>query len=143
MNESNNEIDAESRSEACPNCGSHGIRTEMIEHSFEYGEGADAKILRAIVPLRKCNACGFSFLDHDAEQAQHAAICEHLNVMPPSRIKGLRKLHRLSVAQFAKLTRLGIASLRRWERGQSIQNGGYDDFLYLLGWQENVKRLEV
>jgi hypothetical protein len=47
----------------------------------------------------------------------------------------------MSRAEFSRLTRIGEASLGRWEKGLLIQNHAHDQFLYLLKFPENVARL--
>jgi hypothetical protein len=47
----------------------------------------------------------------------------------------------MSRAAFAQLTKLGEATIARWERGGLIQNAAHDQFLYLLTFEENIKRL--
>ena len=46
-------------------------------------------------------------------------------------------------AAFAEMTRLGEASLARWEKGLLIQNPANDQLLYLLRFPENVERLRA
>ena len=43
--------------------------------------------------------------------------------------------------QFAALTKLGEATIARWEAGNLIQNAANDKFLRLLVYPENVERL--
>jgi DNA-binding transcriptional regulator YiaG len=96
----------------------------------------------AVVPLRRCSECGFEFLDAEAEARQHAAVCRHIGVMTPSEIRRVRQMTgNLSRGEFARLTRLGDATIGRWERGELIQNAAYDQLLYLLTFPENVIRL--
>jgi putative zinc finger/helix-turn-helix YgiT family protein len=125
----------------CPQCGAARVHTEHVDEPFTYGEGPGAVQLSALVPLRRCARCGMKFLDAAAEDAQHEAICRHLGVMTPAEILALRRRHGLSRAQFAQLTKLGAATLARWERGVLIQNAAYDQLLYLLTFDENVERL--
>lgn len=33
------------------------------------------------VPVRRCEACDFEYLDDEAEQLKHGAICRHLGVL--------------------------------------------------------------
>jgi DNA-binding transcriptional regulator YiaG len=80
-------------------------------------------------------------LDGDAEDACHEAVCRHLGVMTPSQIKALRTLYGLTQSQFSEITKLGEATLSRWERGIVIQNQAYDNYLYLLGFNENLERI--
>jgi putative zinc finger/helix-turn-helix YgiT family protein len=125
----------------CPDCGSSKIETSEENHSFTYGHAEDKADLIVKVPVRACSDCGASFLDRVAEDLCHDAVCQHLGVMTPSQIKGLRKLYNLTQAQFRDITKLGEATLSRWERGLVIQNQAYDNYLYLLGFPENLDKI--
>ena len=125
----------------CPTCGAADVGISRVSESFSYGEGPGAVELTAEVPLRTCNACGFQFLDSEAEDAQHEAVCRHLGVLTPTQIRALRVRLGLTRAAFAQLTRLGEATLARWERGALIQTAAYDQFLYLLHDDRNVQEL--
>lgn len=125
---------------ACFECAA-ATRTEWREHAFTYGAGASAVELKATLPVRVCNSCGFEFLDHEAETLQHEAICAHLGVLTPKEIRGIREMHGMSRARFAKLTGLGEATLNRWENAILIQNTGNDRYLRLLSWRDNIQRL--
>jgi putative zinc finger/helix-turn-helix YgiT family protein len=128
-------------SSQCPNCGSAKVETTMIDHEFPYGTGPSAVTLSARVPLRSCSECGFSFLDCIAEEAQHEAICRHLRLLTPAEVKAIRKSYGMTRAEFARVTRLGEATVGRWERGELLQNAAYDQFLYILSYPENMERL--
>ncbi len=123
----------------CGECGSERIRTNREIYKFPYGVGADTVELSCEVPVRNCADCGFSFIDGEAEDICHKEVCKHLGVMPPSKIKALRELYELTQAQFSEITKLGEATLSRWERGVVIQNQAYDNYLYLLGFKENFQ----
>ncbi len=125
----------------CAQCGSAEVRTENIQEEFTYGESSEAVQLSAVVPLRRCLQCGFAFIDAAGEDAQHEAICRHLRVMTPREIRALRRRYGLTRSQFALVTKLGAATIARWERGELIQNAAYDQFLYLLTFAENLERL--
>jgi len=125
----------------CGECGSERIKTSREVYKFPYGVGTDTVELSCEVPVRKCADCGFSFIDGDAEDICHEEVCKHLGVMTPSQIKALRELYELTQAQFSKITKLGEATLSRWERGVVIQNQAYDNYLYLLGFKENIQML--
>jgi DNA-binding transcriptional regulator YiaG len=126
----------------CPSCGRDAIRTVEIAHKFPYGDGDQAVELSVTVPLRHCLSCGFEFLDSVAEELQHDAVCRHLGVMPPAEVRTVRqKAGDMSRGAFARLTRLGEATIGRWERGELIQNAANDQLLYLLTFPENVNRL--
>lgn len=125
----------------CPTCGDESVGTTVTHEEFSYGDGPSAVQLVAEVPLRTCSECGFKFLDGDAEDAKHTAICRHLGVMTPDEVRSLREMCGLSRTEFARLTRLGEATLGRWERGALVQNAAYDQFLFLLSFPENLRRL--
>jgi len=62
-------------------------------------------------------------------------------VITARQIRALRESYKLSRREFGALTRIGEASLARWESGEIIQSFGYDQFLYLLSFPENLQRL--
>lgn len=126
----------------CPNCGAIGIQTRFALDKFKYGIGSDAADLEARVPFRRCPTCDFEYTDAAGEDLRHEAICRHLNRMIPADVAEVRKRYRLRREEFAAKTRLGEASLARWESGQLIQNAAYDNYLYLLTFEENMRRLE-
>jgi putative zinc finger/helix-turn-helix YgiT family protein len=125
----------------CPSCDGHQVTTTVEEQRFTYGKGDDAVELKAQVPVHHCADCDIDFTDGFAETLRHAAICEHLGVMTPDEVSSVRKAYGLSRAVFAGITKIGEASLARWETGALIQNGAHDQFLYLLTFPENFERL--
>ena len=126
----------------CPNCESDNVTTTLELETFTYGEASSAAQVTAEVPVRTCTNCHFQFTDGEAEEARHDAVCRHLGVLTPKEIVDLRKRYEMSRAQFAELTRLGEASLARWENGLLIQNGANDQLLYLLTLPSNLQLLE-
>jgi DNA-binding transcriptional regulator YiaG len=130
-------------SEECPNCGSTNVTTRRSIDRFVYGSGSDAVELKANVPFRRCSDCTFEYTDSEAEDIRHEAVCRHLGVMAPAEVLDLRDSYDLTRAEFAEATRIGEASLARWETGQVIQNPANDNFLYLLRFRENWERLKA
>jgi len=127
---------------SCAGCGSKRIVTEAIDHRFPYGQEDSAVELSARIPVRRCEECGDEFLDDEAEDLMHEAVCRHLHVMTPSEVRAIRQqCGGLSRAEFARVTKLGEATIGRWERGQLIQNAAYDQLLHLLTFPENLIRL--
>ena len=126
---------------ACPSCGGKHINSRTEEEPFVYGVGDKALELRASILMRKCADCGFEFTDEAAESSRHETVCRYLDVLTPEEILHIRKLNGLSRAEFAKLTRIGEASLHRWENGLLIQNPAMDNYLRLLAFPENMERL--
>lgn len=111
------------------------------EHTFTYGIGDDAAELTVRLPVHVCPSCGFECLSHEAETIKHEAICAHLGVLTPDEVRGIREMHGMSRAAFAKVTRLGEATLNRWENGIRIQNRANDCYLRLLKDAANMRTL--
>lgn len=127
----------------CPNCGSGNVTTRLSVDRFTYGNGTDAVQLKANIPFHRCTDCTFEYTDSEAEDIRHEAVCRHLGVMVPAEVLDLRSSYGLTRAEFAEATRIGEASLARWETGQLIQNPANDNFLYLLRFRENWERLKA
>jgi putative zinc finger/helix-turn-helix YgiT family protein len=127
----------------CPECGHSEMDTRWEDCPFTYGSGADAVEIPVRLPVRKCRKCGFEFFDEEAEDLSHEAVCRYLGRLTPKEIKALRAKYGFSRADLARLTGLGEATIARWERGELIQNAGYDSLLWLLRYQENVDRLRM
>ena len=125
----------------CPVCESKRIVTRKLSESFPYGSGKEEVTLSAIVPVHSCQDCQFEFTDELADQAKHNAICQHLEVMPPRQIALIREHYNLSRAEFARVTKIGEASINRWENALLIQNAAMDQYLYLLSFPENFERV--
>jgi putative zinc finger/helix-turn-helix YgiT family protein len=125
----------------CMKCGSTNIETQEREDTFEYGGREKPFIVTARFPVHTCRECGFSFTDGHAEKLRHDAACRQLGVMTPDEVRAVREKYGMNQAKFAELTKLGEASLSRWERGVLIQNEANDQLLYLLRFPENVERL--
>ena len=84
------------------------------------------------VPVRRCGACGFEYLDQSAERLRHDAVCHHLGVLPPSEVRLIREGYGMTRARFARMTGFGKASLDCWENGLTIQTRANDRRLRLL-----------
>jgi putative zinc finger/helix-turn-helix YgiT family protein len=125
----------------CPSCGSRDVRTRVETERFPYGEGRDAAELEVEIPVRSCFLCGFQFTDAAADDARELAIRRHLRLLTPDEIMDIRRACAPSRKDFAMVTRIGDASLARWENGQLLQSGALDQLLYLLRFPENFERL--
>ena len=126
---------------SCPICSNESISTESRLHEFDYGSGESLVALRVRVPVRRCGACAFEFMDEVAERLKHIAVCEHLGVLPPHEIRRIRKNHNMTRTTFCRVTGFGEASLNRWENGLSIQSQANDRYLRLLSLPENMSTL--
>jgi DNA-binding transcriptional regulator YiaG len=108
------------------------------EINFTYGEDV---ILKATLPVWHCS-CGFSWTDSRAEMIRTEAVCKHLRVFSSSEIIAIRRdLWGVSQEEFARITGIGVATLKRWELGIVIQNKSMDNYLRLLLYPENEERL--
>jgi putative zinc finger/helix-turn-helix YgiT family protein len=126
---------------SCPACDNQVVREQWTDESFEYGVEERSTTLRVRVPLCHCENCGLEFTDHRAEELRHAAVCRHLMLLTPAEIIAIRERNGMSQQAFAELSRIGRASLARWESGSIVQNASVDSFLYLLCFSENIERL--
>ena len=125
----------------CGNCGGTAVATQLEPQQFEYGTAPNIVLLTASVPVRTCGDCGFRYTDEEAETARHDATCRHLGVMTPREVEATRRRLGLSRAELSKISRIGEASLARWENGLLIQNSANDQLLFLLTFPENLCRL--
>ncbi len=116
--------------------------TKWQEHTFLYGLDDSAVELTVSLPVRICSACGFEFLDHEAEILEHEAVCVHLGVLSPKEIRAIREAYGLSRNEFAQVTGLGEATLNRWENGIKIQTPANDRYLRLLSRPGNMQWLK-
>lgn len=126
----------------CPECGGEDISTSTEDHRFPYGEGESKVELTATIPIHKCRECQAEFLDSVAEDLMHGEVCRHLGVMTPAEVRTVReRCGSLTRSEFALLTKLGEATVGRWERGEQIQDTAIDQLFYLLTFPDNVIRL--
>ena len=125
----------------CPICGEAGVVTYDHHDTFEYGSGDAAVTLQVELPIRRCEACDFEFLDQEGERLKHEAVCRHLGVLTSTEIRQIRKRYGMTRSSFAEFTGLGEATLNRWENGVVIQNRANDRYLRLLGIEDIFHRL--
>ncbi len=123
----------------CPDCDG-AATTAWQRHVFRYGLGESAADIEVELPVRVCGACGFEFLDQEGERLKHESVCRHLGVLSPREIVEIRKRYDMTRAAFAARTRLGEASLGRWETGSGIQSHTNDLYLRLLAQPDGMSR---
>ena len=126
---------------SCSLCGSSAIETAIHSHGFHYGSGERTAEISVEVPSRECRDCGFTFLDAEAEELKHDAVCRHLGVLTPGEVRRIRKRYGMDRADFAEVSGLGVATLARWENGLLIQTIASDRYLRLLSHPDNMQRL--
>lgn len=126
------ERDQEITQPHCPNCDSTHVENRETTDRFQYGVGDNAVELAATLPISHCCDCGLEYSGEDAERIRHDVICEHLQLLTPHRIAEVRASHQVSRAKFAEISRIGMATLARWENGEILQNAAMDMYMRLL-----------
>lgn len=124
---------------ACEGCGCERMTFADRQQTFQYGDGQDASLLTVTVPVWSCPECGLEYTDEAAEAIRHEAVCQHLGRLSPREIVAIRKSHGYTQEQFANITSIGIASLKRWETANQIQNASMDKLIRLLSKRENLE----
>ena len=132
---------AERRQLSCARCGAEDVHASEQRHTFRYGSRDSAADLTVDLPVRRCAACGFEFLDRESEKVKLEAICDHLGVLSPSGIRRIRERYAMTQAEFAAITGLGTATLVRWENGSMNHTRAYDRYMRLLENPEVMRRL--
>ncbi len=125
----------------CFDCGSTEVVKALQKQVFQYGDGDSAVELTAEMPIYTCRTCGFQFGGPEADDVRHEAVCRYLGVLTPAEMIAIRDSTGLSRTEFCEVTRIGIASLKRWETGNLIQNAANDQLLFLMSFPENINRL--
>ncbi|RYY04871.1 MAG: YgiT-type zinc finger protein [Gammaproteobacteria bacterium] len=113
----------------CECCGEMAVTETTKRMPIEYGDGDDAIVLYAQVPVFVCKSCEFEYTDSRAEDIRHDTICKHLNLLTSVELKSMRNDLGWSVAKLAAETALGQASLTRWENCQCFQTKANDKLL--------------
>ncbi len=126
----------------CPSCESNNLSVKTVSEEFQYGSNDIAVTLTALIHVHHCSSCDLSFTTEEASETRHEAVCRYLGVLTPAEIRGIRNQNYLSQSGFSELTKIGKASLARWETGAIIQNQANDNLLYLLSFPNNISRLK-
>lgn len=127
----------------CIACGGRSTRELWVSENFIYGSGKDEVNLTVNIPELHCDDCGMAYTDDRAEVARHNAACKHLKINTPEEIISIREQAGLNQKDFAEISRIGRASLSRWETGDVFQNGSIDNLIFLLQYPENIQRLQA
>jgi putative zinc finger/helix-turn-helix YgiT family protein len=125
----------------CPACGEQTASLQYENEEFPYLEGKDQVMLEARVPVWECAACGTKITDGDAEEIRHEAVCRYLGRLTPNEVKAIREQYQLSQQEWATRTGFGVASIKRWETGNLIQEKAADNYLRLLRQPDIFARL--
>jgi putative zinc finger/helix-turn-helix YgiT family protein len=131
-----------SKTRPCDSCGENAVHMSFQDQKFKYGTGDEEVELAIRVPVWTCDQCGDQYTDHVAEELRHAAVCKHLRRLTPREIIDVRKSYDATQAEWSALTGFGIASVKRWESGNLIQNASSDRLIRLLKDRRNFVTLE-
>lgn len=123
---------AHGTAEECALCGTQAAVRSVQTQQFAYNENGEDVLLIAEIPTISCSACGETYTAEGAEEAQHDAVCHYLKRLTPREIRDLRQRLGISQAKLAEMTKIGIASIKRWESGTVIQNASLDARLRTL-----------
>ena len=126
---------------ACAQCESSAVDTVVHRHTFPYGADESAVDLTVDLPVRRCAACRFEFLDQESEEVKLEAICKHLDILSPMGIRRIRQRYGLTQVEFAEVTGLGTATVARWENGSMNHTRAYDRYVRLLASPDVMARL--
>ena len=70
---------------SCAQCGATTVSTSWVDDTLVWGSGESATTISVRIPFRSCRSCDFTYLDDEAEDIRHNAVCRHLGVLTPSR----------------------------------------------------------
>ena len=113
----------------CELCNDGMAILRMQQSNFPYGIGPEQVMLQAQVPTWVCESCHGTYHGEGTEDAEHDAVCDHLDRLRPSAIRGLRLQLGMNQREFGDHTGIGVASIKRWESGAQIQTKAFDNLL--------------
>jgi putative zinc finger/helix-turn-helix YgiT family protein len=142
MSDSEPQIETDRR---CPACDVGQLHPQIVTERFPYeDDGKEIMVVAENVPVERCDnpECGEELSGPEAARIRHEAICRALGLLTPDEIRAVRVRLNLTQAEFARLTRLGEATICRWERGRMLQNPAMDRYLRLIAsGEDNVRFL--
>lgn len=111
----------------CPACGRAALSwsTKATEVPYRDRRGADRSV-KARIRSARCRSCGMQVRPAEAVSAGHAAICRACGLLAPEDIVAARGRLGITQRELAARTGFGIASIKRWETGRTIQNVSSD-----------------
>jgi putative zinc finger/helix-turn-helix YgiT family protein len=128
----------------CPTCNVGQLHFQIVTEHFPYeDDGKEIMVVAEDVPVDVCDnpECKEQLSGPEAARIRHMAICRALGLLTPGEIRAVRDHLNLTQAEFARLTRLGEATICRWERGRLLQNPAMDRYLRLIASGEDNVRL--
>jgi HTH-type transcriptional regulator/antitoxin MqsA len=138
------ELQVETR-RLCPVCNRGRLHPKIVAEKIPYeDDGKETMVVAEGVPVQQCDnpECAEELSGPEAARIRHMAICRALGLLTPGEIRTIRDRLGLTQAEFARLTRLGEATICRWERGRLLQNPAMDRYLRLIArGEDNVRFL--
>lgn len=101
--------------ERCDCCGETAVVETLEEENFVYGAGDDEAMLKTVVPVLSCQACGMQWTDFRGAELRTAAVEKHLKIIAgaePGDVVDASQLHR-SAAVLVKANRLWRSQAER------------------------------
>lgn len=122
--------------ELCDGTARLTVAPKIVRHKA----GEKTMEIAAMVPSWHCETCGSTYTADGAEQAEHDAVCAHLERMVSREIVKLRA--RLDLTQAALGKRLGVSrvTVARWETGAQVQSPGHEEALRRLAAGDSTER---
>jgi putative zinc finger/helix-turn-helix YgiT family protein len=107
----------------CPSCGSADLAWSRRRTALPYRDRAGVeREATATIRVARCRRCGMVALPAESAEAGHAAICRDCGLLAPEDIVAARARLGFTQRDLAERTGFGIASIKRWETGRTIQN---------------------
>jgi YgiT-type zinc finger domain-containing protein len=78
------------RKELCELCEEGNATLSFEDQAFNYGPPENGVVVHARIPVWTCEACGEQYVDADAEDIRHDAVCSFLGRLTPREIRELR-----------------------------------------------------
>ncbi len=125
----------------CPTCCKGRMHPRRVTERFPYEvDGETTLVVAENVPVHVCEKCGEQLSGPEAARLRHEAICRALGLLTPAEIRSIRERLGLTQKQFTRMTRIGEATICRWESGRLLQNPAMDRYLRLMAASEDNVR---
>ena len=128
--------------ESCPHCERKGTLhletvTDEVTIRTTLGSFQTAITYSQVV----CDSCEEAFTDAAGAAVYDSEIESKRKAFVAAQVRQIRELTGLSRSEFLAITKLGDASLTRWETGAGEPTAAYASFLVLLRLPENLRHL--
>lgn len=127
---------------SCPHCEQNGtLHTDLVTEEVTIRTALGSFQTTITYPQVVCENCGEAFTDAAGAAVYDGGIENKRKTFVSTQIRQIREATGLSRAEFLAVTKLGDASLTRWETGTGEPTAAYASFLELLRLPENIQRL--